>query len=199
MIIKLPEEFPVILTFKNPYVESDNKEKVWNTGCCACDLPHADENPADAGKAILLVDDEARKHIASLALYHLNQFIYLNPGDAYEIQAKDAKELLYYLSIADTEILELVERSTYAVELGVTLGTKTESTESGDSIAVTATPSGASLTITLGEDTKFTVSGNEIKCAETNGEYTEDVTFVVTYAGFSQTFVKSVTLNGKSA
>ena len=199
MIIKLPENFPVVLTFKNPYIESDDKEKVWNTGCCACDLPHADENPADAGKAILLVEDESRKYIASLALYRLNQFIYLNPGDAYEIQAKDAKELLYYLSIADTEILKLNERPSYAVELGVTLGTKTESTETGDSIAVTTTPEDAKLVITLGENTKFTVADHEIKCAETHGEYTEEVTFVVTYAGLSQTFVKSVTLNGKSA
>ena len=63
-----------------------------------------------------LVDGEVgpaftKKHIASIRLYKNNEYVYLAPGDEIYFNAKSYQELVYYVSIPDSDILTLVNRA----------------------------------------------------------------------------------------
>lgn len=128
------DEIPA-LHFKNTWTEDEKVDalegKLWNTGDAVTGQAHAvDDCGTIAEKSYIkpegaddytfvdtgLVDGEigpafAKKHIAAIRLYKNNEYIYLAPGDEIYFNAKSYQELVYYVSIPDSDILTLVNRA----------------------------------------------------------------------------------------
>lgn len=120
-----------------PFIDPlDGKD--WNTGLSAAGEPHADENYDYAGQG--LIDDTdayAIKKIAAIRLFKTNQEVVLNPGDSLEITPTTKEEVLYYLSFADSDVLQITGKDEYITEVTTTETTETTTTTTTEETTTT--------------------------------------------------------------